>query len=234
MAVDRIQRRSVAGFRLPGPHNRFPGAGRRASFTLLELVAVLAIVGVLGALVLGAAEGARQRARRSRARAELALLAQALEAYRLQYGDYPQTGGFASKGAGVDAHDPVSADCAEAKLFNALLGRLGPRCTALTDRHGGPALGRAFHDAANGPALENRDAFPTADADAANAFLDPWGRRYRYFYRSWETPAVWRAPAHVLFSVGPDGASKAGDPAPDGSVDFNDPLNADNLHAGRD
>lgn len=87
----------------------FGRCGRPAAgFTLIELLVVIAVVGVLAALTLSISSGARERAARERARAELAVLATALERYRTDYGAYPQISG-----------DPAS-------LWQALSGRLSP------------------------------------------------------------------------------------------------------------
>ena len=59
-------------------------------FTLIELLVVIAIVGILAALTLSISAGARERAARDRAQAELAVLATALERYRNEYGAYPE------------------------------------------------------------------------------------------------------------------------------------------------
>lgn len=59
-------------------------------FTLLELVAVLGIVAALSAVMIGLMAGAKGQASVARARGELAVLAQAVEAYRARYGAYPQ------------------------------------------------------------------------------------------------------------------------------------------------
>lgn len=61
----------------------------RSGFTLVELLAVIMIMAVLGGIVLGIAGYASRRADDSRARAELQLLRNALEEYRLDQGAYP-------------------------------------------------------------------------------------------------------------------------------------------------
>lgn len=59
------------------------------AFTLLELLVVLGLISILGGLLLGVGSYAFEAGRVSRARAELAALAAALDAYRAAYGDYP-------------------------------------------------------------------------------------------------------------------------------------------------
>lgn len=67
------------------------GAQGRAGTTLLELLAVLLVLGILTALVIGVGRRAVESSRIARAQAELAVLAGALEAYKRLLGDYPRT-----------------------------------------------------------------------------------------------------------------------------------------------
>ncbi|MBN1268798.1 MAG: type II secretion system protein GspG [Kiritimatiellae bacterium] len=60
-----------------------------SGFTLVELLTVIAIIGILMGLVLGFAGYASQRADRSRAIAQLELIKNALEEYRVEKGKYP-------------------------------------------------------------------------------------------------------------------------------------------------
>jgi len=86
------------------------------AFTLIELLVVIAVVGVLAAITLSISSGARERAARARAQAELAVLATALERYRGDYGAYPEV-----------SMDPVG-------LLRALHGNLPPAGAADTRR----------------------------------------------------------------------------------------------------
>ncbi len=62
------------------------------AFTLVELLTVLGIIVALAALSFGSgAMALRERSQRERARADLAALASALEAFRRHYGSYPRT-----------------------------------------------------------------------------------------------------------------------------------------------
>jgi prepilin-type N-terminal cleavage/methylation domain-containing protein len=85
---------------------------RSAGFTLIEMLAVIALIAVLSGAVFGLAVGAHERAAVARAKAELAVLAQSVEAWRSQYGDYP-----------------ASADPEE--FYESLTGRRGPQSGVL-------------------------------------------------------------------------------------------------------
>ncbi|MEO0795051.1 MAG: prepilin-type N-terminal cleavage/methylation domain-containing protein [Verrucomicrobiota bacterium] len=150
---------------------------RRASgFTLVELLVVMAIILILSGIVIGVSGGISGKQSRARAETELATIAAALEAYRLQYGDYPWVG----------------ADSDGAELFRHLTGvvRMEPTSTP-----GQPRMVRAekvFLDEATVKAF-------------GDAFTDPWGRPYEFYYKeagSWEN---WQNPGFILISKGPDG-----------------------------
>ncbi|HVS51667.1 MAG TPA: prepilin-type N-terminal cleavage/methylation domain-containing protein, partial [Opitutaceae bacterium] len=193
---------------------RLSRVGRSRAFTLVELLTVIAVIAILASLAVGLIRGAQQRAMLARAKSELALLTQALEAFKRVYGDYPQTGPSAANSQRVTGTVGPGLASAQAVLFNALIGVYGPA---------GSAGGRL-----NGPLLVDISKFtlevPLASSDLAtfaipvgtppakpavnNAFVDPWGNRYLYFYkRSGAAASPWSAPAYVLYSAGPDGAS---------------------------
>jgi general secretion pathway protein G len=93
-----------------------PGANpKRAAFTLLELLVVIALIAILTGLVIGVGRRATESGRVARARAELATLAAALETYRRIHGDYPRTD---------DA----------ARLLQSLIGRKGAANADITGR----------------------------------------------------------------------------------------------------
>ena len=79
-----------------------PKSARRGamanSFTLIEMLTVMAIIAILAALILAAGNGVMIKAERSRASAEIQAMGTALESYKTDNGIYPQTSisGFAT------------------------------------------------------------------------------------------------------------------------------------------
>ncbi len=185
----------------------------------------MAILSLLTAITLPAIRGLGERGTLARTRAELSLMAGALEVYRRAYGDYPQTGNFLT--ASSETTQALHSDHAQARFFNALRGIFGPNCT---DRGSGPG-GGDFIDFAR---LSTEFALP-ADGRVAmcNALLDPWGRRYLYYYKSTDNPEAWGAAGYVLYSAGPDGRHIPPDPADgNGGQDSRTAVaNADNVYA---
>lgn len=182
---------------MPRPPETPPAGGSaharpgRAGFTLIESLVVIAIIAILASITVGVVKGVNERAAIARAKAEVAVLATALEGYKRQYGDYPRT-----EEATITASDTLLATGdGPGILFNALVGKRGPTGAAMN--------GRSLVEAGRFT-LGSSTALPEAGStDAvANAFLDPWGRRYLYFYR---VGTEWQSPGYVLLSVGPDG-----------------------------
>jgi prepilin-type N-terminal cleavage/methylation domain-containing protein len=68
---------------LPGSHRH------RAGFTLVELLTVIAIIGVLAAMVLAAMAGVRNKAKKVKAQLEMSQLVLAIQHYDSVYGRFP-------------------------------------------------------------------------------------------------------------------------------------------------
>ncbi len=66
----------------------------RQGFTLIEMLIVIAIIGLLSGIIIASANSARQKSRIAQAQTDLAQIHLALEAYQSEYGRYPiSTGG---------------------------------------------------------------------------------------------------------------------------------------------
>ena len=126
-------------------------------------------------------------------------------------------------------------------LLNCLIGVYGP-AGPLGDRLNGPMLvdvnrftlevpfATSTCPTSNDPSTFGvATGSPPIKAEQNNAFVDPWGRRYLYFYSRTAT-----AHGYVLYSCGPDGASSV-QPDADGIFPGDAQTsgdNADNLYAG--
>jgi prepilin-type N-terminal cleavage/methylation domain-containing protein len=200
---------------LPARRDRrlfFPFGCRRQTsraFTLIELLLVTAIIVALAAFAVGGIIGAKQRAAIARSKAELALLAQALEDYNRHYGDYPQTGAAAQASPTITGTAVIGSTQAQALLFNALTGVYAP--TNFTTRINGPTFVDVSKFSLEAALNPTTFAVPTGSPPTkplvANAFLDPWGNRYLYYYKNPRNAAAWPVGhGFVLYSAGPDGA----------------------------
>jgi len=132
-------RRGVAGWRV------FSG------FTLIELLVVIAVIAILAGLVLSTAGFIQKKGAMARAQAEIEALSTALESYKVEYGDYPQTNSYTgSNGSQL--------------LYNALV---------LSNASLNP-LGKVFFEPSKGMLKSSNFS------DTANYFVDPFGSPYQY------------------------------------------------------
>jgi prepilin-type N-terminal cleavage/methylation domain-containing protein len=69
--------------------NRWRAVRARSGFTLIEMLVVIAIIGILAAVLVGAASHVRETSVKARVRAELTQIVTAIEAYHKKFGFYP-------------------------------------------------------------------------------------------------------------------------------------------------
>jgi type II secretory pathway pseudopilin PulG len=93
---------------------------------LVELLAVMAIISILVALVLAAAQGVMAKAARNRAGTEIEGMKNALESYKLDNGTYPSGGAYLTAVGGAYSTDPTGVGTYIASsqlLYQALSGK---------------------------------------------------------------------------------------------------------------
>jgi len=153
---------------------------RRKSFTLVELLAVVVVIALLMALVIGVSSYVRVAMARSSARAQIGAMAAALEAYKADWGYYPRT---------IPAR--LSADGAKEAtnnwyLYRALSGATGKPYmhfpAALIQLNGAPNRGIPWTNFNNG--VVNTNFWFSA---GVTNIIDPWHNPYVY-YNSPTTP----------------------------------------------
>lgn len=75
------------------------------AFTLLELLCVIAVIGVLAALIIPSVGGARRSANKAKVKVQFAQWTNAIEAFRAEYGYYPAFDASNLVNGGVTATD---------------------------------------------------------------------------------------------------------------------------------
>ena len=134
------------------------------AFTLVELLAVITIIGILAGLTLGAAGAVRRHGATSTAKAEVAALQAACERYYADNNAYP-----------IGSADPTKTNtpAGGTALFTNLLGS-----AALTTA---PTSKRYFEPK---PSMVYANTTPSY-------FIDPWGYAYGYNSDGTNAPLIW-------------------------------------------
>lgn len=81
---------SALSFQPPRPARRALRSHGEAGFTLMELLAVIAIIGILATILVPTLSSARTASNKARTRTQFSAWAAAFEAFRQEYGSYPQ------------------------------------------------------------------------------------------------------------------------------------------------
>ena len=162
-----------SGFRFAGSEP--PCRKRRDSFTLVELLTVIAVIVILTALTLSAANGVSAQAARSRARTEIQALSTALESYKTDNGIYPSATNFVDTNAYAENDASLIPGCYESSaqiLFQALAGR--------TNFSDSPSAECKSYMSFRADQLGNAGVAPGTSGAASTYVADPWGYSYGY------------------------------------------------------
>ena len=144
--------------------------GRRYNaFTLIELIVVVSIIAVLGALVLSTAGYARKKGARARAETEIAAMSAACENYKADNGIYPRDVATSDALNAQNSGDPRASQYQNASLYlyNALFGA--------TNGSRAPASGAKSYFV-----FKPNMLFPADQTQNVQYIQDPFGYSYGY------------------------------------------------------
>ncbi len=140
------------------------------AFTLIELLAVIAIISILAAMTLSLTGFVQNSRKEARARGEIKLLEVKLEEFKSRFGDYPM------------AESTSEAEW-ERTLYNALSGRW------TYARKDGKLVWNKTREGESqdklNPLIETGKIGTDVEEGSTNAatkFVDPWGNAYRFRY----------------------------------------------------
>ena len=152
---------------------------RLNAFTMIEMLTVIAIIGILAGLLFPAISGAMKKAKVAQAKSDISSIESALRAYYLEYGKWPNGNGTLndiSYGAfGSGPYAATATYCPNYRLMNTL--------GAIADTDNDTGCGNG-----NNSANPRKIAFlqipaksqkPPNPAGPGNDFVDPWGHPYQ-------------------------------------------------------
>ena len=165
-----------------------PRSLTRRGFTLIEILLVIAVIGILSTLMFSLFKAARNGNNKAKARGEIQGLSMACEVYRKTYGDYPCGSSKSSSANGVQFRKD---------FFDQLVGR--KRIYTANLSSGGNAVQLLNYTDTKLPGGSNRkmkpflsDGVVTSNDDKSLGlddwtktyeFRDPWSNAYDYRYR---------------------------------------------------
>ena len=180
------------------PH-RHSLSKRQQGFTLIELLMVITVILILAGITFGISRGVQNAQARTKARAELATISQAIEQFKSRYGDYPW-----HQGSGGDSTDNNKM------LLYALTGRMVLADPSPTDNSTEIAAIEITDQAQidkNPKFLDDSKFSTTKIGQSSTNLLDPWGNPYIYWYKWDNSPDAWDVFGYHLYSTGPKGSS---------------------------
>ena len=140
------------------------------AFTLVELLAVIAIIGILAGITLGGAGAVRRHGATSQAKAEIAALQAACERYFADNQLYPSNTAVNPS----SKFNPTDYIASGSVLFSALFG---------TNRFNQAPSSRRY--------FEPKASMVSSTNSPNPHFTDPWGYAYGYNTDGTYTPLIW-------------------------------------------
>ena len=141
-----------------------------SAFTLVELLAVITVIGILAGLTLGAASAVRRHGSSSQAKAEIAALQAACDRYFADHNEYPSNNSVDPN----SSFTPLAYTEAGQTLFTNLFG---------ANQYNAPPTGKRYFEPK--PSM-------VSSTTSSNAYLkDPWGYAYGYNSDGINAPFIW-------------------------------------------
>ncbi len=184
---------------LYNPPHLYSLSKRQQGFTLIELLMVIAVILILAGITFGISRGVQNAQARTKAKAELATISQAIEQFKSRYGDYPW-----HQGGGGDSTDNNKM------LLYALTGRMvlaDPSPTDNTTEIEAIEITDEAQIDKNPKFLDDSKFSTTKTGQLTTNLLDPWGNPYVYRYKGDNSPDDWDVFGYHLYSTGPKGSS---------------------------
>jgi prepilin-type N-terminal cleavage/methylation domain-containing protein len=188
-----------------------PAAGR--GFTLMELIVVMAIIGVVAGLVMATASSVQKNTRKRKAEAQIGALELALERYKMEFGNYPAPSATDKTESFPDGDYVVGG--AE-MLYQALSGDGTDAILGVSE--GGPSSGRLGQD---GPVFmemlnaenktQNLVAVDRETGEPKYYLRDPYGKPLQYERFDPNNPSMTHNRTFDLWSFGPGDAKDVKD-----------------------
>jgi prepilin-type N-terminal cleavage/methylation domain-containing protein len=157
---------------------------RLASFTLIELLTVIAIIAILATLVLAAASGLETQAERKRAMAEIDGMSNSLESYKRDNGAYPTASSLVGPPNGNYQIDPTP-NTVSGMLYMASSEALYTALSGGLTTYGGTTAptGTVYYPF-------SKKQLGNANASGPTYAQDPWGYPYGYSTGDGNLPPV--------------------------------------------
>lgn len=183
---------------------------RQAAFTLIELMAVITIIVILGSLVVGSYSYVMLRQANAKARVQIALLSKALEDYKSDMGTYPLTGDKST------ATSPTGTGTSTTYLWQPLF-KDGYDYTNLATPPTPPKATKIYCADLNPVSTKQGWVTTVTSMPASSTVVDPWGNEYCYRSAMPLTGTIPNAatlnPDFDLWSMGKDGKTNPGTPS---------------------
>ena len=179
---------------LYNPPHLYSLSKRQQGFTLIELLMVISVILILASITFGISRGVQNAQARTKARAELATIAQAIEQFKSRYSDYPW-------------HKSGETDTNKTLLY-ALTGRL-----VIKDPNPSDNINKIEaiiitddNQIRRNPKFLDETKFATTEInDKTVNLLDPWGNPYMYWYKWDDNPSSYEMFGYHLYSTGANG-----------------------------